>query len=347
MQVPGANAASMLSVAVFIASWVGCSSSAIQEPVDDTAGDADVDADSDTDADTDTDTDNYSSTLVDESLQNTCAESALAPALTARGYSTYSWSTSGFTPEIEPEYQYFSSSGVKDLAAPGVDGIIRIELEYGESLWAGYQLTGGDAAIYLLEDCDDPTSGLAGDDYWNSDPEAIAYTYWGASKKVFSLVLDDNNFSMAPTSFMLQLQIGGELVDESLQNTCAKSASAPVVTTPGTHRYTWSAWGFTNNKNPSCASGAGVDGIIRVELEPGEALSVDRYQLVEEDASIYLLDDCGAATSCLAKSDQSSSTPESLLYTHWGNNTRVFTLVLDDWSSSSTPRSFELELSIY
>jgi hypothetical protein len=307
--------------------------------------------------DTDTDTGYYSSTLVDESLQNTCAESLLAPAMTTPGYYTHSWSTSGFTPTIEPDYDYYAFSGWQNLEAPGIDGMIRIELEYGESLWAGYQLPSSDAAIYLLEDCGDDTSGVAGDDYWHTTPEQMAYTYWGTTPKVFFLVLDDwENSSTLNSSFDLELQIGGELVDLSLQDNCADSATAPVLTTPGTHRYTWSSWGFTDVRNPSCGvDGPGVDGMIRIELEYGERVTVDRYQLVQGDAVVYLLEDCDDPYSCLVGSDSYSSSPETMYYDYWGTNPKVFTLVLDDWNGGggwflppppSDPRSFELKLTI-
>jgi len=151
---------------------------------------------------------------------------------------------------------------------------------------------------------------------------------------------------------------GANLFLDYLTNDCTSSATASVLTVPGT--YHWPAAGYTNmtelsDPNTCTAFGSfpgsaskGIDGLLRVELQAGETLDV-RYQLVGGDAIVYLLTDCLSVSSCVEGSDNDFSLGgwETLVYTNSSSAAAVYTLVLDEYDFGVTPSTFRLEFDIY
>ena len=107
-----------------------------------------------------------------------------------------------------------------------------------------------------------------------------------------------------------------------------------------------SYWGdmrtFRNNLNPGdfgCTgfNAGGEDGILPISLEPQEYLEVT-YQLPQDDASLYLVEDCTQANTCIVGVDDNIGSSEELLA--WYNDsseTQEMFLVIDAFQYPLTP----------
>lgn len=122
-------------------------------------------------------------------------------------------------------------------------------------------------------------------------------------------------------------------------DTCADALEAPSLVAG-------SYWGDTrdhrNSLNPGkfgCTGfNAGApDGIFPVDLAPGEYIELT-YQLPQDDASVYFVEDCTAASTCIVGSDATlGAGPEVLsLYNDLDVDQRVY-LVLDAYKYPLTP----------
>ncbi|MEQ1503602.1 MAG: hypothetical protein ABMB14_15295, partial [Myxococcota bacterium] len=94
-----------------------------------------------------------------------------------------------------------------------------------------------------------------------------------------------------------------ELTD--LYDDCAAAIDAPSAV-PG--NYTGDLQGMTKDLNPGnqgCTGFAatGIDGVVPIDLLTEDLLTV-RYQLVDDDASLYLLTDCSDVGTCLDGADE-------------------------------------------
>ena len=91
---------------------------------------------------------------------------------------------------------------------------------------------------------------------------------------------------------------------------CAKAACAAAIDAPSAvpGSYTGDLQGMTKDLNPGnqgCTGFAatGVDAVVPIDLLTEDLLTV-RYQLVDDDASLYLLTDCSDVGTCLDGADE-------------------------------------------
>lgn len=127
---------------------------------------------------------------------------------------------------------------------------------------------------------------------------------------------------------------------------CADAELAPS-TPPG--NYTGSFVGASNRLNPpvdTCTPfpAIGPDQVVPIVLQDQDLLSV-QYQLVADDASLYLVTDCNDASTCLSGADAASiGETESLVYLNdTGGPLRVY-VVLDAFADVTD--AFNLDIQI-
>lgn len=98
--------------------------------------------------------------------------------------------------------------------------------------------------------------------------------------------------------------IGTRVELTEVYDECSEAQSAPSVA-PG--NYYGSLEGFGSDLNPGAGGctgfgAGGLDALVPIDLFPQDLLTVN-YQLLEDDASLYLLTDCGDVDSCVDGSD--------------------------------------------
>lgn len=127
---------------------------------------------------------------------------------------------------------------------------------------------------------------------------------------------------------------------------CADAEGAPGV---GTGNYFGSIQGFGRDLNPGnngCTGfpASGVDGIIPIDLQPEDLLTVT-YQLTADDASLYLLTDCSDVGSCLVGEDKTAASGlESVVFfNESGAAVRVYA-ILDAYNGVTDIFNLDIEI---
>jgi hypothetical protein len=187
---------------------LGVHSGLVQDSGDTDTGDTDT-GDTDTgdtdtgDTDTgDTDTGDTSTNNYLDYLTDDCLESSTAPVLSTPG--VYQWPAVGYS-----DMSTLATSGCTGYPSDGIDGMLKVELQAGETLDARYRLVGGDASLYLLTDCWTPTTCVSGSDSnWSiGGIEQLNYTNVTGATAVYTLVLDEYFYNGGASIFQLELDI--------------------------------------------------------------------------------------------------------------------------------------------
>jgi len=132
-------------------------------------------------------------------------------------------------------------------------------------------------------------------------------------------------------------------------NTCGEALTAPV-TQSGGYWGRLQNWGYTDAvnplANPNCTGfgASGQEGIFHIQLEPLQNLTAE-YILHDDDASIYLLEDCSDVQTCLIGADLTlQGAAEFLSYFNDTDEVMDVYLVADGWNG--TDGVFYLDLTI-
>jgi hypothetical protein len=116
---------------------------------------------------------------------------------------------------------------------------------------------------------------------------------------------------------------------QDLYDDCA-AAEAGDSAMPGNYYGTLQTLTEDLNPGPTGCTGAGaagIDGVIPIDLLPQDLLTV-RYQLTQDDASLYLLTDCTDTGTCLDGSDETSDQDvETVTWLNEGGPTRVYAIL--------------------
>jgi hypothetical protein len=133
--------------------------------------------------------------------------------------------------------------------------------------------------------------------------------------------------------------VGGRTEIE-LANTCGEATTAPV-TLSGQYWGRLKNWGFTDaidpTTNPSCTGffARGEEGLFHIQLEPLQNLTAE-YILLDDDASIYLLEDCTDVQTCLTGADLTlEGAAEFLSYFNDSDEVVDLYLVVDGYLSTN------------
>jgi hypothetical protein len=135
-----------------------------------------------------------------------------------------------------------------------------------------------------------------------------------------------------------------EIVD--VPDTCEDAALAAPLEAGN---YTGELIGASDDMDPGMAgctgwSAAGPEAVFPILLLPQDLLEVD-YRLVADDASVYLLSECGVPTSCLVGADATGvSGTESFEWLHDSETAETLWLVVD--SVIGATDAFQLDIAI-
>jgi hypothetical protein len=137
-------------------------------------------------------------------------------------------------------------------------------------------------------------------------------------------------------------------------DSCLEATGQPAISESGT--YWGRLGGFSGSLDPyeegnlcTVWPAPGNEGMVPIELEPLEIMTAT-YTLRNGDASVYLLEDCTDAGTCVGGIDETlTSQPERLQYFNNTEYTQRLYLVLDGYSNASGGEmlgSFQLDLNL-
>ncbi len=256
---------------------------------------------------------------------DTCAD---ADALTPLGVGTHFVMLDEAGDDLD-----LGAGGCTGAATPGEDVFVPVTVPDGQELTARFTTAVGDAALYLLTDCDDADTCLEGSD--GGSTEEIKWVNDTGAAAVVTLVIDSRyaaTEAQAPTSGSLSIALRVPLGEIPIANTCAELDDIPMVT-PGTHIVVLE--GHTNDMSPpssnSCSnwSGAGADAFVKVRVRARETLNVSYSASC--DVQLYLYETCGDFDSCLDGADNGN--PERVTYTNNSSSAKDIVVSMDAWSS--------------
>jgi hypothetical protein len=254
-----------------------------------------------------------------------CVEATGLPALESGGY----WGWLGSMDEDLAADANCLGAG----SATGKDAIVRIELESHESVAVEYNTYTESAAVYLLTECDNVGSCVAGSDLDDNDDVVEYISYFNVTDEPETLYLVLDTTLGGDTVFTLDLDITPVLPPD-MYDACggADGAAAAYPTVlPGNYYGELTPW--VDDLNP------GAGGCTGTSLGGAEAMTpieVGAYQTLQvtvsmpgHDPGLYLLTDCATAFSCLAGADVNLSGNEGIQYTNAGASPQTVYLVLD------------------
>ncbi len=257
-------------------------------------------------------------------IPNTCGEALTAPITQSGNYwgRLKEW---GHTDNIDP----VSNLSCTGFFARGEDGIFRVQLEPLQSLTAEFVLLQDDAVTYVLEDCTDVGTCVAGaDDTVNGAAEFVQYFNSTDETKEVYLIAD--GYLTTNGVFYMDITID-QVLEPDMYNTCPEAIQQPAPLGAGTY-YT-SYLPYTNLLDPGAggctnSSQVGPDSMTKVEVGAGQALMVN-INMVGGDPALYVLYNCTNALSCAVGADVSVGDQETLAYTNVTNVSETVYLVVD------------------
>lgn len=250
------------------------------------------------------------------SLYDECADARVAPSAVP---GNYYGDLSPMTKDLNP-----GTGGCTGFQAKGIDGVVPIDLAPDDLLTVNYQLVSDDASLYLLVDCDDVGTCIAGsDNSLNSGVEQIVFLNSSGSNQRVYAILDA--FDTVTDRFNLDIYIdslGGDI----LVPTCVEAIDQGPVTTGSFHG---TIAGNADLLDPDCAAPAGGgEGILQVYLDAGQTLHAT-VTAPGGDPKMYLLYNCSIADSCFATAVGTQGNTEDLMYTNNTGFSEFLYLVVD------------------
>ncbi len=250
---------------------------------------------------------------------DSCLEAQGMAAITDSG--TYWGRLGGYRSDIDPG----AGNPCTGFNAPGNEGMIAIDLDPLEIMTVNYRLEIGDASVYVVEDCSDGNSCLAGADATLlGDLESFQYFNNTEAPQRLYLVLDayeNQSGGRALGTFELDINID-QLIDPDLHDSCPDAQMQTEATGPGTYYTDYLP--YTNQLNPgpggcTASSLSGPEAMTKVTLQPGETL-VATVTMPGGDPGLYLLYNCTNAFSCPVGADARGDGVEAIGYI---NNTAI------------------------
>lgn len=215
--------------------------------------------------------------------------------------------------------------------ARGEDAILPVDLAPLEHLAAVLEIPNEDASLYLLSDCANDLTCLAGQDTCcGGAPESLEYfNDTGSSRRVYLVV--DGVSAGVEGRYALDLAVS-TLAEPEMSDTCVEAMKQSAPTPPG--RYYSNFGAYTPGTDPGtggCTGTAlpGPDAMTKIRLAPGETLTAT-IDMKGGDPALYLLYQCNSAASCPAGADQHGATgKETLVYENRSGQGENLFLVVD------------------
>lgn len=277
-----------------------------------------------------------------------CDEARGLPSVSDGGY----WGRLDFkSPDLNPTSCLLPGS--PDANALGKDALVRVEVPSKTMLNVDYNTFTESAAVYILSDCSQASSCLAGSDIdrspnvhevtnWFNDSEDPKEVYVGLD----CTGLDLSNFpTPCDTVWTLDLTLQ-TLSDPEMFDECLDARGAQQTLATGGYLEEFVA--YTDGLNPGVGgctgtSMTGADAIMPFALDPGQTISAN-VTSNDGDVGVYVLSNCNDAFSCVAGSDTSSNATENVVYVNQTLGRQDLFLVVD--SKGPGLRPFAMGVSI-
>ncbi len=204
-------------------------------------------------------------------------------------------------------------------------------------------VTPNDSRLFHLEDTGAYDLDFADFDLWDYSPVTLALGRWTFGE----VEIEGNRVTLQVQS---DQYIHGEFRDvegrEELRPAAnCEEAEVMDVVRPGTYYGDISDLGSDNNPGAFGCTGysaSGPDGLLKVGLEPNQYVEFV-YQLPQDDASVYLAEDCyRAGATCLVGSDGTGTDAEVLSYYNESDERQTLYLVLDSVKFPGLPAVTDL-----
>jgi hypothetical protein len=262
---------------------------------------------------------------------DTCSDATGAP-WTLPG--VYADDASALTDDTNPEGVCISGR------AAGRDAMYPVEVPPYYVLTA--TMTGASPAVYVLTDClDEGTCVAGGSDL--SSAEVVWYNPLDVPQAV--TLVADHRISGGAYSLEIAVTPAPARMSLTPADTCAALLPGLALTT-GVYAYSGDLTAYGSDHAPDAACTgyrpAGRDAVLPIRLEAGEQILVDYTN--RSDSSVYILADCTDVDSCLVGADETlAGDAERLTLRNTTGALLEATLVLDAYSAGT---SWELDVTI-
>ena len=229
-------------------------------------------------------------------------------------------------------------------ATNGTDAFVAIDVLAGQLVTVTHN-NDDNAAVYLVEDCLDATSCVAGADN-DPDPGATEIVQWWNTSPNDATVYAAFDCAGATCGYAdAEVRVA---YDTPVADTCADAQTwTPLAA--GSLSMVASVAGFSDDLSlgvNGCTGypSDGSEGFLPVLIGAGETIEAT-YRQKTADASLYLLGDCNLGNSCLVGEDNTiAGGNESIAWTNnTGGDVQAY-LVLDCYAAACN--AFELSLDI-
>lgn len=225
---------------------------------------------------------------------------------------------------------FAATASCTGYTSKGRDLFVPVEIAPLQRIQASLTLPGGDAVLYLYDDCAIGATCIDGsDNTFQGGTETVSYFNETDTTQRFYLGID-NFGTNAGSYFELDIDVD-TLLDAGLVDTCAQAQA--ITTFLGTGVYYGDLNGLFDRLNPGTGgctgtSLPGTEGIARVRLLPGETLELG-VEMAGADPAFYLLTNCTQIASCAAGFDRTTGRLETGTYQNNSGFTETFYLVVD------------------
>jgi len=188
--------------------------------------------------------------------------------------------------------------GCTGFSEAGRDVVYKIVAASGDSLYVNYTQTSGDAAVYLITDCSNPTAScVAGAD--NTDigvAETINYKFVNAG--TYYLILDSFGANSGGP-WTATGQLFGSCPPPPVNDRCITAIQLPCgsFSYGGTTDFATDDYEFADNTSCVGNTALGKDVVYSVAVGAGDSLWADYTS--STDGELYVLRDCSDPSTCV------------------------------------------------
>jgi len=254
-----------------------------------------------------------------------CAEALGLESLQTGGW----WGRlTGLTNDLEPTpAECFGGLNTADAA--GKDGLYRVDLEPKDYLTVDYNTYDVSASVYLLEDCTDTSTCVAGKDENALENEHEFMNFFNQTDDTRTLYLAVDSTDIGPTIYTLDVTIDA-LLPPDMYDTCAEAEAAYEMPAG---QYFQDFTSYTDTLNPGIggctgSASAGPDSMVPITVPASQTVTIT-ISMPGGDPVLYLLQNCNNVFTCPlgAGADNSLDTRETLQYTAGASDERIYLVV--------------------
>lgn len=211
----------------------------------------------------------------------------------------------------------------------GQEGVVPFVLPPRTFLTITMTLLTDDASLYLLRNCLDTDSCVAGSDStYLAGSETVQYFNGSDNEETVYAVFD--GYTSTTGLYYADITVN-TMGPPDMHDSCT-DATNQLVPTPAGGYYS-DVTAYTNQLDPvvggcTATSSPGPEALTKVEVGPGQTITVN-VDMAGADPAVYLLYNCSNTNSCAAGSDINVGPVEQVQYTNGNASPEVLYLVVD------------------